>query len=1567
MPLAIQVLGDLTVLRDGKQVALPPSKKTRALLAYLVLTDRPQRRERLCEMFWEIPDDPRGALRWSLSKIRQILGGGEPPLLIADRNVIGLDNTLIDLDIAPLRRLSAKDLEEMETERLEYLASLSRGLFLDDLSLPRCPEFEAWRTAIANEIEVTRLQLLRLLIDRLTGEPARALPHAHALLALQPDSQNLRAEIGILADAARRTAVMKTLQQEDGPQVEPPIAQKRPKPTAAHHIRHCTTPDGVRLAYALSGDGLPIIRAAHWMSHLELDWESPIWHHWIAALSAQNTFIRYDQRGNGLSDRDVSDVSFEAMISDLESIVDAAGFRRTFLLGISQGCALSIAYAARHPERVAGLILYGGFSKGWRKRDDPREYAKREAMGALMREGWGQKDPVFRQMFTSLFVPEATPDQMEWFNELQRNTVSAEMAHAIYDASSNIDVENLLAKVQVPTLVMHGTRDAVIPFEHGEAMATKISGARFVALDSANHVLLADEPAFATFVEETRRFVADPEGTQKLVDPLPAKGIKRFRQHVTVLSAEIVSPVHAFESSDPEAETGELQPIYDCLLEAIEAHDGVVTASLDGTVTAAFGLTRATEDHAYLACRAALAARQAVDVQSRKTAGLRAGIDTGELIVRHETLDEKGGVELTGAAPRAASRLMRALRGATIAVTARARAAAGGYVQMQLMGSGDHPQLGRDERVFELIGESEALSRWHLRVNRGLTHLVAREAEMKTLQACWRRVREGHGQIVGIVGDAGLGKSRLVHEFAASDEVSGFTVLETGGLEFDARTALGVVKKLLLSACAINPGDELEIAKARLAARHAELQLPPQLLTPLFFLADMPVEDQDWLQLGAREKTMRVSDALRGFLIALSRRCPLSILFEDLHWLDRQSELVLNRLVESLAGNRILLLATYRPHHKHDWHRRSYFQQIRLERFVKEEAQEFLTKLLGPDPGLDELRDQLAERAQGTPLYLEEMVRALAEKGDLEGIPGAYRPTCRVVNVSIPATVQSLVAARIQQLGKAERQVLQVAAVIGRNVPAPLLSALAPVTSSELVEALTRLQDLEFLFAVQSLPHSEYTFKHAVTHAVTYETMLKEDCKRLHRDILTAMEVLYSGSLTHHVETLSEHALRAEEWDAASRYAMQAAARAEERSSYRTAARFLEDARRAVAALPRTQEALARAVDTAIRMRPVCVALGEYHRAAGPLSEARQFAEELGDQDRLFEVLLHQSYLNSSHGRYEDAIEPAETMRQSALVTGTPRCVGEADLAAAQALLLRSESRKALARLLPHREAFVKEWRERFGQMGTRSVWYLGHLSHAQARLGMFDQAEASLAEAGDLVREVSRPVDTSAVVYFAGLVDVLRGSTKDRIAKLRDYADSGGLGSELSLRAWILTVLGHAEFGLGDSAAASVVLEEAIGEAERLDLPQYECHARALLACARTRLGEPEAAANLDHALTLARGRQDPWSEILALRGLSESRPPREAVGWLEQACDVARRYEFKPELARSMRALGLAQRWAKIAGADAIIAAADELYAEMDLRGEEQPRASGISHIPGRDDAVPGDRADGLVSGLR
>ena len=293
-------------------------------------------------------------------------------------------------------------------------------------------------------------------------------------------------------------------------------------------IRFCTAPDGVRLAYATSGDGYPLVKAANWLNHLQFDWESPIWRHLFRELSRGQRLVRYDERGNGMSDWDAPDVSFDAWVSDLETVVDAAGLDRFALLGISQGGAVSIAYAARHPERVSHLVLLGAWARGWGRRDAV-ELRMREAMLTLMRDGWGQENPAFRQVWTSRFIPGGTLEQQRWYNELQRVTASPANAVRLSTTSRDVDISSMLPSISTPTLVLHARGDAVAPFELGRELALGIRGAQFVPLDSGNHLLLEEEPAFQVFVAEVRRFLGVrltvDAGAQPSTSGLPAPGV----------------------------------------------------------------------------------------------------------------------------------------------------------------------------------------------------------------------------------------------------------------------------------------------------------------------------------------------------------------------------------------------------------------------------------------------------------------------------------------------------------------------------------------------------------------------------------------------------------------------------------------------------------------------------------------------------------------------------------------------------------------------------------------------------------------------------------------------------------------------------------------------------------------------------------------------------------------------------------------------------------------------------------------------------------------------------------
>ena len=281
------------------------------------------------------------------------------------------------------------------------------------------------------------------------------------------------------------------------------------KQTMNQEIRYCTTRDGVSIAFATVGSGLPIVKTANWLSHLEHDWRSPVWRHVLQGLSAQHRLVRYDERGTGLSERDISEMSVDAWMEDLTAVVDELSLERFALLGISQGGAVAIKYAVRHPERVSHLILYGAYARGRFHRGDPKEKELVEALRALVHQGWGSDHHVFRQMFTTLYIPDAGAEHMRWFNDLQRVSASPENAEKLLLAISDINVSNFLSQVKTRTLVLHCRGDRVVPFSLGQELAARIPNARFVPMDGNNHLFLDNEPACTVFMQEVSAFLGD--------------------------------------------------------------------------------------------------------------------------------------------------------------------------------------------------------------------------------------------------------------------------------------------------------------------------------------------------------------------------------------------------------------------------------------------------------------------------------------------------------------------------------------------------------------------------------------------------------------------------------------------------------------------------------------------------------------------------------------------------------------------------------------------------------------------------------------------------------------------------------------------------------------------------------------------------------------------------------------------------------------------------------------------------------------------------------------------------
>ncbi|MBS3647302.1 alpha/beta fold hydrolase [Pseudaminobacter sp. 19-2017] len=1255
--IAIRVLGDFSVTRDGSEAPLPQSRKTRALLAYLAVVNKPQRRERLCELFWDVPDDPRGALRWSLSKLRPIVNADGVERLDADRNYVQLKSSGLELDYDLVRGLSADSIGELATERLESIAAAFTGPFLADLSLPRCSAFEAWRAYCANDAEVVRLKTLRTLLDRLANEPERALAHIHALQSLLPE-EDFGKEIARINEQARLTVAVKA--ERTAAQVAPlavlapavvVAAQARAVPdvvsevapvlpnSPGQQIRLTTARDGVRIAYGMSGSGPPIVRASHWMSHLEFDWESPVWGHWIDSLSDGFTLFRYDGRLNGLSDTECDDLSLNAFVSDLEAVVDAAGLEKFVLLGISQGAALSIEYASRHPDRVAGLLLYGGYVRGWRSRGNPTEIARREAIGTLMRQGWGQDDPVFRQLFTNLFIPGANRAQMDWFNELQKRTLTPNNAWRLSNSFSTIDVSARLGGLKKPTAVWHARSDRVAPFAGGVEFAEKIPGARFTELDSSNHILLGDEPAFQVFMRGAKNFAH-----QVLRTPIVMPVDQRTLRLATILCADFSSPLQSLAEESPETAIEIVDRLAARAAEIVKANGGTVLSITDAELMASFGAPEALEGHAALACRAALAIRDICAEEPAHLIVARIALDTGVVIVGPARVGSRGGIEVRGAPVINAGTIARALRVGRITATERTRQSAGGFAAMQALAPDATSGMLGDQRLYQVNAIRRALSRWHLRAERQLSPFIGRDMQLQLLNRAWHEARDGEGQTVFVFGDPGVGKSRVTHEFVGAIPDDEAECLEAGALETDLGTGLLVIRRLLQGLFGIDDADGAAVATEKVLMAHTGRGLDERLIDPVLAAMDLPVRDPLWAAISAPERARRIREGVVAQLLSLAAFRPIVLLVEDLHWIDTESAVILARLAEALQAGRLLMIVTCRPEYD-----RSIFSgagpvEIRLSAFSSAETEELLDHLLGSAPELSDLRARLTGMCKGNALFLEETVRALADTGKLKGQPGHYHSEGQIGEIAVSATLHSIVDARFERLDADAKRLAEVASIFDGEIPASLLRRLDVLAGDHFDMALQTLKRADLLVEVQVFPEPMLRFKHVLIRNAISGRILNSARIELHRVALAELKVYYADRIDENVERLARHALEAQSWEDAVTYLLACAWKAIRRSAHTIALSDLDTGIRLLRDHCEMNDAQRREIEFHLARGVALMAARGWgsEEVLAAFQSAEALCEATGDETRLFSTLRGRAQYYMISGKPAAAQELAE-------------------------------------------------------------------------------------------------------------------------------------------------------------------------------------------------------------------------------------------------------------------------------------------------------------------------------------
>jgi class 3 adenylate cyclase/tetratricopeptide (TPR) repeat protein len=721
------------------------------------------------------------------------------------------------------------------------------------------------------------------------------------------------------------------------------------------------------------------------------------------------------------------------------------------------------------------------------------------------------------------------------------------------------------------------------------------------------------------------------------------------RKQITVLFADMKGSMEVMADRDPEEARTILDPVLQHMMDAVHGYEGTVNQVMGDGIMALFGAPVAQEDHAVRACYAALrmqdsVKRHAEEIRRREgiLPQIRVGVNSGEVVVRSVGSDLRMDYTAVGQTTHLAARMEQMAAAGSILIAAETLRLTEGYVDVKPLGPVSVKGLDTPIGAWELLGASAARTRLQAASARGLTPFVGRVAELESLRRALDGARAGHGQIVAMVGEPGVGKSRLFREFTHSQRTGGWLVIESGAVPYGPASRDLAVVDLLAAYFEIHGRDDRRQIREKVTGKLLALDrtLEPS-LPALLALLGAPVEDPQWQDLDPHERRQRTLDAVKRLLLRESQVQPLLLVFEDLQWIDSETQTVLDGLVDSLPTARVLLLVNYRPEYQHGWGSRTYYRQLSVDPLPTANSDELLESLLGSDASLAPLEGLLIERTEGNPFFIEENVRELIETAVLVGEPGRYRLPKAPERIAMPASVHAVLAARIDRLPASDKALLQTASVIGKDVPAGLLQAVAAIDEASLRAALARLQAAEFLYEARIFPDLEYTFKHALTFEVAYGSLLHEHRRGLHARVLEALEQASPRHPAERVEILAHHAVCGERWTEAARYLYLAGERAVAGARYSAAASFYEATAQAIDRQPTPDRSLK--LDVYLGLWVARIESGDAGDLAALAEQAEALALSLDDHARLAQVRLRQAqaYRAWSEGTLDHAIELA--------------------------------------------------------------------------------------------------------------------------------------------------------------------------------------------------------------------------------------------------------------------------------------------------------------------------------------
>jgi DNA-binding NtrC family response regulator/tetratricopeptide (TPR) repeat protein len=1012
---------------------------------------------------------------------------------------------------------------------------------------------------------------------------------------------------------------------------------------------------------------------------------------------------------------------------------------------------------------------------------------------------------------------------------------------------------------------------------------------------------------------------------------------------VAVLALELTWPV-TMEGEAPHYEPWTATRRWEqAILETVKGFDGVLLQRSPSLLLFAFGIPHTLEQLPQRAVQAALALRQLV---AAMPAGecipeLRQAAHWGQLFVDVEASDPSARLLSVGETLAQPVRMLdRAMPGG-IVVSSEVSRLVEGWFELRA-----HQELPRDERpdragTCTVVGYKAHGSPLRMYRQRPLSRFVGRAEELTALKNLLTYAESGRGQVVGIVGEPGVGKSRLCYEFIRGHSTHGWLLLETSADSYGQAIPYLPVIDLLKSYFQIAGRDDVSTLRDKVTDKlHTPDQSLESSLPALLTLLDVPVEEAAWQALDPPQRRQRIMDAVKHLLLRESQVQPLCLVVENLHWIDGETQAFLDSFVESLPAARVLLLASYRPDYQHSWVSKTYYTQLRLDPLPPASAQALANSILGRDTRVMPLTRRLIELTEGNPLFLEESIQTLVETRALTGERGAYRLTQALQHLQVPATVHMVLAARIDRLPVEGKRLLQIAAVIGKEVPFSLLQAVVELPAEALRQGLAQLQRAEFLYESSLFPELAYTFKHALTHEVAYGSLRQEQRRALHARIIGALEVLYADRLAEQVGRLAHHALRGEGWEKAVLYCRQIGAKAQYSGAFREAAMSFEQALDALGHLPEHPDAGVLGIELRRRLGGMLSLVGEHARSLALLGEAAARARQLGDRARLGEVLSRMVTVRLIVGDLDGAMAAGGQALELAATLGDPVLHVHASYRLGQAYAGMGDYSRAAEMLRGNVQALARNVP---GEMRLWCISSQAWLARVLSELGEFAEGrrhgEAALRLA---MMEGQWQRDTPI-------------STRDRLGHL--YLAQGDLGAAIQVLEQGLALCrasGHISIGviagdLGEAYAHMGGLAEGLAlleEARRSDLrtgalgDAYLTHLRQLSAVYLRAGRFDDAWQHACQALDLARQQKARGDEARALFQLgavhAHASPPdaQQAEARYQEALTRAEALGMRPLLAHCR--LGLGTLYSTIGQreqARAELSAAIDLYRAMDM----------------------------------